>query len=175
MQVPPGPALVPASTTAISFRATRGIMGASGWLYRTPFRTRIADALEVLQDQLLRSGDFAWDDDGGGPRPTTRQDLAAVKESEDFWTWGTHSVLDVGRAIPPEAEDHDGTVRPLRFREVEALTGTEYPSCEQFDDAYRRDPVMGCDFPLRTWSARCTVLYDGYRPTEYVFWGITGD
>lgn len=157
-------------------------MGASGWVYRVPFQTRVADALISLQERVLASGEYYWDEEDKGPRPSSRERLAEVKADEDFWSWGTRSILDMERVVPGSSFG-DGTIYPLAAREIRERLGSDYPTPADFDAAYRaaveasdHDPQSETTLGnSRRWSGRCTILYDGYRPCEFVFWGSSGN
>ncbi len=158
-------------------------MGASGWDYRVPYQPDAEAAFTQLQEQVLESGDFLWQEEYYGPRPTTRWELAAVKDTEEFWEEGTHSILDMDRLIPADDEDNDGTVRPLTPDELRRYFGTDRPSEADFDRVYLctpgTDPVEWARrdilTDLRGWSGRYTVLYDAGRPQQIIFFGFSGD
>lgn len=159
-------------------------MGASGWSYRVAFDDDAERAFFALQQRELVGDDWLWNDDDsqegdaavdGGRRPTSLSELAEAKEDEDleFWTWGTHSILDMDRLVAADAEDHDGTVRALSAVEVRRLFGSERPTGDAFEAAYLADGSLGV--ADSTWSGRYTVLYRDGAPDEWVFWGISGD
>jgi len=152
-------------------------VGASGWIYRVPFQTRVADALTALQDRTLASGDFRWDEESRGGRPQSRRSLAEFKAADGFFEWGTHSILDMERVVPGPSSAA-GTITPLSSRETRELLGSDYPTWPDFEAAYETSfrsesgEIIGSS---RRWTGRCTILYDGYRPCEFVFWGSSGD
>jgi hypothetical protein len=158
-------------------------MGASGWDYLVPYQPDAEAAFRQLQEQVLESGEFLWREEYYGPRPTTRWQLAAVKDRVEFWEEGTHSILDMDRIVPADDEDHDGTVRPLAPDEVQHYFGTDRPTEADFDRAYRYTP--GTDIlewsrhslfaDLRRWSGRYAILYDGSQPQQIIFFGCSGD
>jgi hypothetical protein len=147
-------------------------VGASGWDYVVDLPEGApADpsaALVGLREQVLREGDFLWAD-WLGPRPGTLAELDAIRQEDEFWEEGTHSVLDVDRVIGSDQPDGEGTVRPLLPQESIELFGTATPSREQFAAA----GVM--DVEVERWSGRCQAVYDGDRPVAIGFWGVSGD
>jgi hypothetical protein len=158
-------------------------MGASGWDYIVPYSADLTEVLRSLQERVLRDDDFFWekpddefadpDEPFPGPKPTTLAELAAIKETEEFWDVGTHSILDLDRIIGPADEDHDGTLRPLPEHEIVSTFGTPQPSRQQWEEAYQGG--MG-EVPFaRRWGGLCLALYEGGRPTEIVIWGFSGD
>jgi hypothetical protein len=159
------------------------VVGASGWDYLVPYQPDAEAAFRQLQEQVLESGEFLWREEYYGPRPTTRWQLAAIKDRVEFWEEGTHSILDMDRIVPADDEDHDGTVRPLAPDEVQHYFGTDRPTEADFDRAYRYTP--GTDIlewsrhslfaDLRRWSGRYTILYDGGQPQQIIFFGCSGD
>jgi hypothetical protein len=146
-------------------------VGKSGWDYVVEYGGDPAAALEELRAATLASGDYFWDDsseDYFGARPTSLAELDALRESDEFWEIGTHSVLDVDRLIGSSETDRDGTVRELSDEEAVDLFGTATPTREQFEAA---EPVPD----VSSWSGFCQLLYADGRPTEIAFWGASGD
>src|SRR3954447_22053156 len=110
-------------------------MGKSGWSYRVPFDKDARRAFAALQQRELAAGSYSWWDEDGveeditvdlsewdgprtpfAPRPMSLEHLAQLKDDEqyEFWTWGTHSILDMDRVEPANAEaDLDGGLRLL--------------------------------------------------------------
>lgn len=114
-------------------------------------------------------GASGWD--YGAPRPTTREQLEAVKEGDEFWEEGTHTILDMGRLVPADADDHDGTIRPLSPEEVQRYLGSARPTQEGFYRVYRQfGPIVD---DIARWSGRYTILCD--REHQIVFFGCSGD
>jgi hypothetical protein len=152
-------------------------VGASGWNYLVAYRPDLGAALAELQDQVLASDDFLWDEEYyGAERPTTREELAAVKESERFWDEGTHTVLDMDRVASSQGgDDQDGVgaVRPLSAEEVREYFGTDRPTEADFERVYRQFGAIVDD--IDRWTGRCTVLYDGQNEQQIAFFGCSGD
>lgn len=144
-------------------------MGASGWDYVEPFEGDPHQSLTRLREQVLTSGDYYWDDDYLGPRPESLDELDQLREEEEFWEVGTHSILDVDRVIAPTDEDHDGTVRRLPADEAIAVFGTAEPTREQF--IARKDELP----QYRSWSGMYQLLHRDGVPHEIAFWGFSGD
>lgn len=130
-------------------------MGRSGWDYAVEYRGDPAAALDQLRAATLASGDYFWDETSEqhiGPRPGSLAELDTLRESDEFWEIGTHSVLVVDRSIGSREPDRDGTVRPLTDEEAVDFFGTATPTREEFEAAG-----------------------EPFRPTEIAFWGATGD
>jgi hypothetical protein len=145
-------------------------LGASGWSYVVAYEGDPAAALAALRARAFADGDFFWDeDDSRGPEPTTLAELDALRESEEFWEVGAHSILDMDRIIASNEADHDGTVRQLPESEVRQLFGTPTPTREQFQQVEDRIP------DIRSWSGRYQLLYRDGKPIEIAFWGFSGD
>jgi hypothetical protein len=148
-------------------------MGASSWDYLVPYQPDFGAALNDLQDQLLASGDFLWRDQywDGAPPPTTRAELAAVKEDEEFWGEGTHTILDMDRVVPTLAGNlmtDTGAISPLSPEEVREHFGTDRPTEADYERAEIVDSMR--------WTGRCTVLYDAAGEQQQIaFFGWSGD
>lgn len=145
-------------------------MGASGWNYRVRYQPDLGAAFLQLQDQVLESGDFVWSEEYYGPRPTTRSQLSAIKDRDEFWAEGTHSILDMDRIVPAGASDEEGAIRPLSDAEVQEHFGSDRPTEAEFDRVYW--PLVE-DIPR--WSGRCAILYEDGQARRIVFWGESGD
>lgn len=147
-------------------------MGASGWGYIIPLADPRA-AFDAARRQTLAGGEFYpyWEDaDDLGGQPAGVEELDAVKEQEEFWEIGTHSILDMDRLMGPSDEDHDGTVRRLPDDLAIATFGTATPTLDQFIAVQRTDlPVR------RRWSGFfIPIVHDG-QATHVAFWGFSGD
>jgi hypothetical protein len=148
---------------------------ATRWRYFAPYQDDVAAALTTLQRSVLASGDFRWPESGGeglGPRPTTLQELAAVRRTEAFWLEGTHSILDMDRVVESGEAPVDGTVRGMSPEEIAAIFQAERPTRERFEAAYEAGK-LGVD--RGRWSGRWLVLFDGPALSEIAFWGSSGD
>jgi len=150
-------------------------MGASGWDYFVPYQQDVTAALRELQQRVFDDDAFFWypedeDEPFPAPKPRTLAELERIKETDEFWEVGTHSILDLDRVIGPTEEDHDGTLRAAPREEIVRLFGTAMPTRAQFEAAYDRG--MG-DVPFaRGWSGFYLVLADGAgRPSEIAIWG----
>jgi hypothetical protein len=146
-------------------------VGASGWDYVAEYSGDPMAALQALREQVLASGDFLWDDENDypAPRPSTLAELDEIRQDDDFWEVGTHSVLDVDRVVP-SGPDREATVQELPPDEARAAFGTTTPSRAQFEAAGLDVLPWG-----ERWSGRYQLLYDGGRPTHIAFWGASGD
>src|ERR1700677_2673244 len=127
-------------------------VGASGWDYRTPYAGSVEATLIALQGQVLASGEYIWPWDrdyrnpaflahmerfaretgwqagqpaGTVPRPSSVAGLDVVKQAEEFWDEGTHSILDVDHVIAAEEDDELGAILPLTPRSEERRVGKE--------------------------------------------------
>lgn len=144
-------------------------MGASGWDYVEPYEGDPSQSLTRLRNRVLAESDYYWDDDYLGPRPASLDELDQLREEEEFWEVGTHSVLDVDRVIAADDEDHDGTVRELPEDEAISIFGTAEPTRDLF--IARRNELPN----HRQWSGLYQLLHRDGAPTEIAFWGISGD
>ncbi len=149
-------------------------MGASGWDYvidlpeGTP--VDLGSALLRLRERVLAEGDYYWDEEGYlGSRLNTLAELDELRETEEFWEVGTHSVLDVDSVIGDGEPHGPGTVRPLTPPEAQQLFGSATPSRAEFAAA---DVLAGVG---DRWTGQCQVLYEGERPVAVGFWGMSGD
>jgi hypothetical protein len=155
-------------------------VGASGWDYCVPYQPDVEAAFVQLQDQVLASGDFLWDEEHyGAPRPGTREDLAAVKEGSAFWEEGTHTVLDMDRVVPAYMEDDDedpdnvGAIRPMSADETREYLGADRPAEDDFFRVYRQFGAIVDG--ISRWTGRYTILYDAEGEQQIVFFGVSGD
>jgi hypothetical protein len=154
-------------------------VGASGWDYCVPYQPDVEAAFVQLQDQVLASGDFLWDEElYGAPQPGTRGELAAVKEGEAFWDEGTHTVLDMDRVVPAYAKDDEnpdnvGAIRPMSTEETREYLGTDRPTEHDFFHVYRQfgEIVDG----ISRWTGRYAILFEAEGEQQIVFFGVSGD
>jgi hypothetical protein len=146
-------------------------VGASGWSYVVTYEGDPAAELAALRETAFAEDDLFWydDDDPRGPKPATLAELDSLRETEEYWEVGAHSILDMDRIIASGDEDHDGTVRQLPESEAQELFGTTTPTREQFEQVEERIP------DIRRWSGRYQLLYSDDKPTEIAFWGFSGD
>ena len=144
-------------------------MGASGWSYVVPLAEGPRAALAGLRDRVLAEDDYYWEADYLGAKPRTVADLDRLRETEEFWEVGTHSILDVDWIVDAEDEAHDGTVRQLPDDAAHEAFGTTTPTRAQFDAAADTIPY------LHRWSGLYQLLYVAGRPAEVAFWGFSGD
>ncbi|EWT02619.1 hypothetical protein N865_02490 [Intrasporangium oryzae NRRL B-24470] len=161
------------------------IVGASGWSYRTPFMGSVQESFLAVQRQILESGDYIWPWDDFDPaetdaegfaRPASLDQLAAAKQTEDFWEKGTHTMLDLDRVSEADDPDELGAARALSDAEMTEVLGTDQPTSE--DLARVHDPAG--DRPLEDligpkWSGRSLLVYQNDAPSEVFFWGWSGD
>jgi hypothetical protein len=155
-------------------------VGASGWDYCVPYQPDVDAAFVQLQDQVLASGDFLWDEElYGAPPPRTREELAAVKEGAAFWEEGTHTVLDMDRVVPAYADGDDedpdnvGAIRPMSAEEMREYLGTDRPTEQDFFDVYRQFGAIVDG--ISRWTGRYAILYDAGGEQQIVFFGVSGD
>ena len=149
-------------------------MGASGWDYVVDLPEHAppdpSAALARLRERVLGEGDYLWAD-WLGSRPTTLAELDAIRDTDEFWEEGTHSVLDVDRVVGSDQPDGEGTVRPLLAQESVELFGTATPSPADFAAA----AADLWELDVERWSGRCQLLYDDDRPVAMGVWGFSGD
>ncbi len=146
-----------------------GGMGASSWLYFTPFSQSEQAALDCLREAV-----FARDAEYYGEEGV--ESLAALVESGWLEEDPAHSVLDVERIVRCEPDmEGPGDVRVLEGPEVVDLFGTAQPSRDIVQQAVKR-AGDGWFPPFGRGSGCCTAVYGGDgRPEELCFWGTTGD
>jgi hypothetical protein len=151
-------------------------MGASGWQYvvEAPDGGPVdpGTALARLRARVLAEGDFFWDrtsEQHIGPRPASLDELDALRDTDEFWEIGTHSILDVDQVVGSDEPWREGAVRPLTTAEAEQLFGTTTPDRAQLAAV---DVFGTVD---ERWTGRCQVLYADGRPAEVAFWGFSGD
>ncbi|RKT09519.1 hypothetical protein BX285_6614 [Streptomyces sp. 1114.5] len=144
-------------------------MGASGWLYFTPFQPSEQAALDGLREEVFSRDAEYYRDEGVGT-------LGALMESGWLEEEAAHSVLDVDRVVrcDSDTEEH-GDVRVVEGPEVIELFGTATPSREVVRQAVER-AGDGWFPPFGRGSGCCTIVHgDDGRPVELCFWGSTGD
>jgi len=179
-------------------------VGASGWDYRAPYAGSVEATLIALQEQVLASGEYIWPWDldsrnpsylahmekfaretgwpvgppagAAVPRPSSLAGLSEVKQVEEFWDEGTHSILDVDHVIAAEEDDEFGAILPLTPAELTRAFGTLQPSADSFDRVYQ----PGAQGPLSDllgdrWTGRSVIIYKDGTPAEVFFWGFSGD
>ncbi|WP_030905133.1 hypothetical protein [Streptosporangium amethystogenes] len=149
-------------------------MGSSAWDYCTPYQQDLSAALAAAHERAFGERDYFWLYDGRWgtperPRPPTVEELW---QDEGVRHSFTHSVLDVFEILGEGEEPRVCAARPLTWEEITRLFGTSQPTRVDFDRAH--DEVHGV---IEERGHACyTVLYDKQRrPSEIVFWGVTGD
>jgi len=154
-------------------------MGASGWEYVVPYQPDLGAALDALRHRVFASGEYLkpsfYGDVFDLPEPASVEDLL---EQEQYWefmgTSGTHSIIDVPAAVPADAEDAFGAIRPLSDAECAELFGVTQPGRADYEllasSERLHDYVTG-----GRWTRRAAVLWADDAPSEILFWGISGD
>ncbi|MER5862935.1 hypothetical protein [Kitasatospora sp. NPDC002040] len=143
-------------------------MGASDWLYFTPFRPSEQEALDHLRAEVFARDAEYYRAEGFGS-------LAALVAGGLLDEEPAHSVLDVRRVVRCEPDTEQvGEVRVVEGPEAVELFGTERPSHETVRQAVEhRSPEWFP--PFGRGSGCCTVVHDGDdRPESLCFWGTTG-
>jgi hypothetical protein len=149
-------------------------MGASSWDYIVPFQDDIIEAMLELQRQVFAAGKF-WKGYSNEFDTGSLEELLSMKDTQHFWEWGTHSILDMDRLIypdEPDEEDTDGAITMFPDDETLRYLGSDRPSRQDFDRA-RDDLMMNADLPR--WHGRYVILYDDGKPAEIAFFGYSGD
>lgn len=141
-------------------------MGASAWHYVVGYRPDVEVAFAELQETVLAGGDY-YDREVG--TFASMAELNEMRNTEDFWEAGTHSILDMMTFTGPDAQDEIAALRLLRDDEVRALFGHDQPTNSDFERF--TDEV----WDLERWQGRATVLYQAGQPHGLAFWGISGD
>ena len=132
-------------------------MGGEPWFHVAPYQSDIPAALEALCQRVFAEGEYR----GSEEKPTTIHQALEHMDAD-----GTASILDIDHVAaspeptgvtvitPAEPTLYFGTDRPTRADVVKA---------DQFwDDIGRGEAV-------------CVVLYNGDRPSELYFAGISFD
>lgn len=140
-------------------------MGSTGWTHFVPYQASIAKALQELQEEVRRTGEFAGGFEGVGDS----DDLLGILEAnESEGTQGTHSVLDIFGGISDEPQMFAAS--PLDKEMLVELFGTTMPSREQVEE---KD--LELNEPIERWQARYLIIYRDGKPSEICFTGNTGD
>jgi hypothetical protein len=132
-------------------------MGGEPWFHVAPYQSDVPAALEALRQRVFAEGEYR----GSDAEPATIEEALENMDAD-----GTASILDIDHVAtspeptgvtvltPPEAKQYFGTERPTRANVEKA---------DQFwDDIGRGEAV-------------CVVLYNGDRPSELYFAGISFD
>jgi len=132
-------------------------MGGEPWFHVAPYQSDIPAALEALRQRVFAEGEYR----GSNEEPATIEEALENMDAD-----GTASILDIDHVAasaeptgvtvltPAEAKQYFGTERPTR---------ADVEKADQFwDDIGRGEAV-------------CVVLYNGDRPSELYFAGISFD
>ena len=132
-------------------------MGGEPWFHVAPYQSDIPAALEALRQRVFAEGEYR----GSNEEPATIEEAIENMDAD-----GTASILDIDHVAaspeptgvtiltPAEAKQYFGTERPTR---------ADVEKADQFwDDIGRGEAV-------------CVVLYNGDRPSELYFAGISFD
>ena len=141
-------------------------MGASGWHYVVGYRPDVEVAFAELQETVLAGGDY-YDREVG--TFASMAELNEMRNTEDFWEAGTHSILDMMTCTGPDAQDEIAALRLLRDDEVRALFGHDQPTNDDFER------FIDVAWDIERWQGRATVLYQDGQPHRLAFWGVSGD
>lgn len=175
-------------------------MGASRWSYFVAYQPDPRAAFDALRARVFAEGDYWWAVAGEWQksardypdRPRTIEDLFAQEAVQEA---GTHSILDMERMLPAGETpnygwltamatvtspydlgrlfaEHNmpeyGTVALVTAAETLEYAGVEKLTREHLDDIDLLVKYRG--------FGRCVVLHDATgTPTEFYFWGFSGD
>jgi hypothetical protein len=132
-------------------------MGGEPWFHVAPYQSDIPAALQALRQRVFAEGEYR----GSNEEPATIEEALENMDAD-----GTASILDIDHVAaspeptgvtvltPAEAKQYFGTERPTRA-DVEKAD-------QLWDDIGRGEAV-------------CVVLYNGDRPSELYFAGISFD
>ncbi|MFB7944423.1 hypothetical protein ACFC6L_05835 [Kitasatospora phosalacinea] len=141
-------------------------MGASYWDYLTPYRGTPQRTLDALRQEVFASG--RWIGAGG------YETLDELWADDEFMTdEGTHSVLDVIKAVPDPGLRVPGTVHPLRPARLVHHFGTDRPTVAQYVRA-AEDRSLQQELDVRGAGVYILLHTDG-EPTHVGFFGVSGD
>ncbi|MCE7003478.1 hypothetical protein LWC34_11650 [Kibdelosporangium philippinense] len=141
-------------------------MGASEWYNFAPYQPDVSRAFTETQQRVLTERDYLEDVHDVGDFETLAE-LAELKEDEEFWEVGTHSILDM-HAIGESVEV--GVITAMSPQEVREEFGTDTPDHADFMRYRKTD-----SYHVERWHGRYAVLYEDGQPHEVVFWGASGD
>lgn len=177
-------------------------MGASVWLYVTPYQPDISKALQELRDQIFAEGKYYvfeyWDELEEDPPPPPESIEELMRRNGTEWT---HSILDVATVLDrpvtreewtsPDGEYSEmtlivekegyGVVSPLSDENLLHLFGTTRPQKRQLRDLIIKisqpkwvpNPI---DELTPGWGHGIYfVTYEGDTPAEIFFYGYSGD
>ncbi|HEY2076677.1 MAG TPA: hypothetical protein VGH53_10095, partial [Streptosporangiaceae bacterium] len=82
--------------------------------------------------------------------------------------------IDVQAALPVDATDEFGAIRPLSDAECEELFGTAQPGRADYEVLANSEQLYDYVTGGR-WTGRAAVLWADASPSEIVIWGISGD
>jgi hypothetical protein len=170
-------------------------LGASGWSYFVPYQPDRYAAFVTLRQQVFEAGDYWWAKPGGlaadhPDRPRTEDELWADEVVREA---GTHSILDMYKVLDDDEQPNYGYL-PYSFDtfdEYMALVkehgnpdyGVIVPvtETEAFHTAGNTrltrdhvDSIAGLA-KYRGIGRLATLRSEDGHPTEFYFWGFSGD
>ena len=150
-------------------------MGASGWEYVVPYQADLQSALSDLRRRVFAEGRYYSPTEWDMTPPESADDLW---NNEYYWefmgTNGTHSIIDVARVAPYNAEEQKfGTICPLTDDEHAVLFGSARPTRADYDRVQGAQALW--EFLGERWTGRAAILWADGKPAEIAFWGFSGD
>src|SRR3954471_24811363 len=124
-------------------------MGSTGWTHFVPYQTSIATALQELQDEVRRTGQFAGGFEGVGD---SEELLGILNSNDSEGTQGTHSVLDIIGGISEEPQMFAAS--PVAEQTLLELFGTTEPSRDEVEE---KD--LELNEQIERWQARYLIVY----------------
>ena len=146
-------------------------MGASEWMYFTPYEPDAEAALQRLRQAEFAAGRYGPRTRVGGAIQWLRRAGRRARTIDDAVEYaaedGTHSILDIQRT---SGHEEFAAAVPLSKHRVEEVYGTNEPSQAQV----RQSSAMLLD-QIPRWSAVYFPVYTDGNPTELAFLGCSGD
>lgn len=136
-------------------------MGATAWSYWVDWRGDAAASLEALKQREFAAGAYHG---GSSRRAKPPKSIATLLRR--VGELGTHSILDI---MSLAGERGLYVAAPLTDDQLDALFGTLFPTRAQIEAEER---VLRLIRPRG--EATFIIAYEGGRPTEIYFTGVTG-
>ena len=169
-------------------------MGASSWVYLTPYQPDIQKALQELKQEIFRQGAYyteaafldAIDEDElaknlspdyaktfreamknlrSKPQPPPPQSIDELLERNG--ESGTHSILDIdGISETP----YFGKAAPLTEQQLSELFGTPKPTRNMIESKINEIQAL-----RQRWMGTYIIVYKNGAPDQFFFAGFSGD
>lgn len=146
-------------------------MGATEWMYFTPYQADPEKALQRLRQEVFAEGRY---------RPKSKVELLlrwifrgvgipkTIEEAVEFAAEdGTHSILDIYRTGNRPEFGISTPLPEIKIRDAYVTTEPSRQVIEQHSDTI----LAG----IARWEAVHFVVFEGGKPNEWVFLGCSGD